>query len=285
VTPKLGILDVEGSLDDGLVLAPMAERLGCTRYWIAEHQPQPTPLLHVAILAGLTERIRVGTAGVLFHYYPPVRTAHDFHFLERAYEGRIDAGFCAGIDPRVSATDLDGRDHQALANGYADRVAHLVAMLRNTPSDAGFDAKRAWRDVPPEPPEIWSLGGGARSADLAAAHGLGFGFSLLYRLSIDDPTIVRRYRDRFVPSQHQPEPRVVMAVCAICRDSDDDARRAAAAYPGTFFVPRIVGGPVECAAELRALCERYAVDEIVVADLEREQALRKRCYELLATAL
>lgn len=275
----LGVLDIHGILEQTIELAPLADRLGYARYWIAEHQPQPSPALLVSIVAGLTPRIRVGTAGILLHYYPPLRTARDFHLLDRAFDGRIDAGFCAGLTPHaLAAPDLDGRDLRAVIAAYPERAARFVAALRNTPGATDFDPTTAWHGVADDPPQIWSLGGGARSADLAAALGVRYGYALMFPDSADDPAHVARYRSGCAA------PYVAVAVAGVCAETDDAAARLAQGLAGSQFAPRIVGSPATCAAALDRLRARYAADEIVFADL-CEGPARARCYELLASAV
>jgi luciferase family oxidoreductase group 1 len=282
---KLGILDI-GGIEEAIVLAPMAERLGYARYWIAEHQPQPSPVLLAAIIAGQTERIRVGTAGVLLHYHPPLRTAHDFHLLERAYTGRIDAGFCGGLTVNAALTegDRDGRDYRALIEAYPERVRRFVGQLRNTRANPAFEPSMAWLEVGDEPPEIWSLGSGGRSSELAAELGLGFGYALMFATSRDDPEVARCYREGFVSHRDRAAPAVIVAVAGVCAETGEAARRLADSWPNPWFQPRIVGDPATSAAALAALAERYGADELVFLALCARLDDRVRCYELLADA-
>lgn len=274
---RLGVLDIHGDIEQTVELAPLADRLGYTRYWIAEHQPQPSPLLVAAIVAGLTERIRVGTAGILLHYYPPLRTAHDFQFLDRAFGGRIDAGFCPGVArSELAEIDRDGRDLGALIADYNERAARLVRHLRNTPDAPDHDPTTAWSGCASGPIEIWSLGG-ARSGELAAALDLRFGYALMFRASADDPAAALRYRARC------PHPYAVVAVAGICAETDEAAEAMARAAPSPHFEARIVGSPARCRAALADLAARYAADEVVFADL-CPPAARARCYELLAAS-
>jgi len=281
---KLGVLDTSG-IEAAIALAPLAERLGYARYWIAEHQPQPSPVLLASIIASQTEHIRVGTAGVLLHYYPPLRTAHELHLLERAYTGRIDAGFCGGqtVAPALVEGDRDGRDYGALIAAYPERVRRFVQQLRNTRANPTFDPSVAWAEVGDEPPQIWSLGGGGRSSELAAEHGLGLGYALMFPTSRDEPEVARRYRERFVPHRDRTSPAVIVAVAGVCAETDEEARRAAA-LTNPFFLPRIVGGPQTCADALAELQERYDADELVFLALHAEHDDRARAYELLADA-
>lgn len=283
--PRLSVLDVRGLVEETVILAPFVEALGFARYWIAEHQPQPSPLLTTAIVAGITNEIRVGTAGILFHYYPPLRTAHDFHFLERAYEGRIDAGICGGGDTRMPPEEAEGRNMQAIAADYAARVARFTRHLRNTPGSLDYDPRSSWSGSLSVPPPAWLLGSSARSAVLAAELGMSYGYSLLYGTSVDDPLPLQRYRERLVVHPSQPAPSAIVAVCGACAPTPSAARALAAQLSSDFFLPRIVGEPSACADQLRALAERYGTEEIVFADRVADLDDRKRTYELLAKAL
>jgi alkanesulfonate monooxygenase SsuD/methylene tetrahydromethanopterin reductase-like flavin-dependent oxidoreductase (luciferase family) len=270
---KLGVLDVGGLVEDSLVLAPLAERLGYARYWVSEFQPQPSPALLVALLAGVTERIRVGTAAVLLHYVSPLRTAHDFHLLARAFPDRIDAGFCGSViaEPQVYLDDRDGRDYAAIIAAYPQRAARFVQHVR----DVGREPAVRWHGVDGTP-QLWTHGGGPRSVALAIEHGLSLGYALMYESCVDDPALVTRYR------AGHAAPQVAVALCGICADTDEEAHAIRAAYRGSFFHPRVVGSPSTCARQLEDIARRYDADVVMFADLCSGLEARSRCYELLA---
>jgi luciferase family oxidoreductase group 1 len=281
---RLGVLDVQGRLADTIELAPLADRLGYTRYWLTEFPPQPSPIVLAGVIAGLTERIRVGTAAILFNYYPPKRTAHEFQLLERLYDGRIDAGLSSSsAAAALLVDDLEGRDHDALLKAYPERFALFLRHLRNTPASPSYQEDLAWHEAPERPPQVWSLGAG-RSASIAAKHGTAYGYALMYQSSVDDPGMVTLYRDGFKAYQPGEEPYVAVAVCGVCAETDDKATAAAQDWGGKIFVPRIVGSPATCVAQLVALRARYHADEIIFADMCEGVQSRIRCYELLAEA-
>lgn len=278
---KLSLLDVSQRIDHALELAPLVERLGYTRYWIAEHPPQPSPILMAAIVAGQTTHLRVGTAGVLLHYHPPLRTSHDFRFLERVFPNRIDAGFCGGRGSAVAVEEADreGRDLDALIAAYPERAEQFVRYLRDP-----HDTPTAWPFGDDVPPQIWSLGSGPRSAELAARLGLSFGYSLLFG-SPDDPATLRRYRESFVPHPDLAAPVAVVAVCGMCAATDAEAEAQVRPLNLDAFMPKVIGSPQTCAARLAELAHRYEVDEIVFADLYNDIEARVQCHELLAAAV
>ena len=87
-----------------------AERLGYHRYWVAEHHNMPgiassAPAVLLAHLASLTERIRLGSGGVMLPNHAPLVIAEQFGMLEALHPGRIDLGIgrAPGTDPRTAA--------------------------------------------------------------------------------------------------------------------------------------------------------------------------------------
>jgi luciferase family oxidoreductase group 1 len=279
---RVGYLDLLGAIEHTVELAPAADALGYARYWLTEFPPQPSPIVLCGVIAGLTERIHVGTAAILFAFYPPMRTAHEFLLLERLYEGRIDAGLSSSTAAEaLLRDDLEGRSIDALARAHPARFATFLRHLRNTPGSPAYDAQLAWPGAPEAPPPVWSLGAG-RSAELAAAHGTGYGYPLMYRASVDDPGVARRYRDAFVPHTAGDTPRSVIAVAGYCAPTDAEARAAAA--PWAIFAPHVTGSPATVAARLAELRDRYAADEVIWSDMTRDLAARHWSLAALADA-
>lgn len=80
-----------------LQLAQQAEAWGYHRFWIAEHHntPQlasPSPELVIAWILGQTQRIRVGSGGVMLQHYSPYKVAENFNLLASLAPGRVDLG-------------------------------------------------------------------------------------------------------------------------------------------------------------------------------------------------
>jgi luciferase family oxidoreductase group 1 len=78
-------------------LARHVDRLGFTRYWMAEHHSMPgiassSPAVVLAALGAATERIRIGSGGVMLPNHPPLVVAEQFGTLEALYPGRVDLG-------------------------------------------------------------------------------------------------------------------------------------------------------------------------------------------------
>jgi luciferase family oxidoreductase group 1 len=90
-------------------LAKVADELGYTRYWVAEHHNMPavaatSPPVLLSYLAAQTGRIRLGSGGVMLPNHAPLAVAEQFALLEAAAPGRIDLGVgrAPGTDPVTS---------------------------------------------------------------------------------------------------------------------------------------------------------------------------------------
>src|SRR3954451_3275625 len=114
-----------GTLD----LARLCDELGYHRYWLAE--PHSTPMLACAgpealigPVALATERIRVGSGGVMLPHYSPVKVAESFSILAGLFPDRIDLaiGRAPGTDPMTTfALQRDRR--QAAPDDFPSQLA------------------------------------------------------------------------------------------------------------------------------------------------------------------
>jgi luciferase family oxidoreductase group 1 len=283
---NLGILDCWSSVAQTVALAEAADELGYSRFWLTEHPPQPNPQTIAALLAGVTERIRVGTAGILLNYHSPLRAAQEFLLLEHVFPGRIDAGFCAGAAPGLAHQALrDGRPEPTEADSFDRRAEELIGFLRGRlASDHPFHEFQAW-PMQTGAPEIWSFGTGRRSAELAARHGTAFGYSLFHNFSRDDTSNVAAYRDAFRVEGSLSEPLVAIAVAGVCAETDDEAEQMRREHRNDFLVPTIVGSPETCRERIEAIAQRYGTPEIVFLDLSPNAAAQQRSIRLLAEEL
>lgn len=279
---QFGVLDFGTWLGATLELAPAVESLGYQRYWLAEHQPQPSPAHVAAVLAGLTDHIRVGTAGILFNFYSPLKAAADFHLLEALYPGRIDAGFCpGGAAPELLPGLQDGRPAWTRAE-FARRTALLVNHLCNTPATPGDQP--AWRGAHYQPPEIWLHGNGPFFARLAAQYGLALGVSLCHRQAADLCSLPQ-YRQEFQVCGALQKPRVALLVAGICAATTAHAQSLLAQRCLTGVYPNIVGTPAHWLTELERIQMEHQPDDIIVLDLCHLYEDRLTSYRLLAEAV
>jgi luciferase family oxidoreductase group 1 len=304
-------------------LARAADELGYSRYWLAEHHgvvglAGTAPEVLAAQVASATSRIRVGSGGVMLSHYSPLKVAEAFGVLSALFPGRIDLGIgrAAGADPVATAALRPG------PTAYGDehfprRVVDLLGWLGGGLEPGHPAAAVRAMPGPGDGPDVWLLGSSPHSAGLAAALGLPYSFAHFITPDFG-PQVVGRYRRNFRPSAADTEPRVNVAVAAVCADTDeaaerlalsglvwrlspeeqrgpvpsvDDARAAVAALDparrARLAQDRgrlVVGGPDRVVGQLARLAAAFGVDEVLVVTVCHDPAARLRSYELLASA-
>jgi luciferase family oxidoreductase group 1 len=306
------------ALRNTLDLARLCDELGYHRYWLAEHHggpslAGPSPEVLIGPVAAATQRIRVGSGGVMLPHYSPLKVAESFSLLSGLFPGRIDLGIgrAAGTDPMTTfALQRDRR--QAGPDDFHEQLAELLAHYDGSfPADHPF--ARLGRVLPgrPEQPEVWLLGSSPQSAIWAAQLGLPYAFADFINPGSEE--IAGLYRERFEPSERLPAPRVAVAVWAICADTDEEAQRLAASNRMTFTLLRqgrlipipppekalrfleeeghapsgrrgVVGSPASVRAGVEVVADSYGAEEAIVVTITYDHAARRRSYELIAEA-
>jgi luciferase family oxidoreductase group 1 len=308
------------ALRNTIDLAHLADRLGYSRYWLAEHHNFPgiassAPEVLIERVAAETSRIRVGSGGIMLPNHAPLKVAETFKVLEALHPGRIDLGIgrAPGTD-RVTALALR-RSRGALgAEDFPEQLAELLAFSSgHFPAGHPFESVTAVpRDV--DLPPIWLLGSSDYSAQAAAA--LGLGYAHAHHINPANPAhAMHIYREGFTPAGHLLQPHTILAVSVICADTDERAEELAMsqdlswlriqsgrlglfpsveeakAYPYTqherasIVATRArftVGGPAKVRARLEDLLAQTGADELMVTTMIHNHADRRRSYELLA---
>src|ERR1700686_3343587 len=220
------------SLRNSLDLARLADGIGYTRYWVAEHHNLPSiassaPDIMIGQIAAATSHIRVGSGGVMLPNHAPLMVAERFKVLEALFPGRIDLGLgrAPGTDP-VTSYALRSRQDPRPGDDFLERFQELLLLERG-----GFPEGHPFRNVHAVPadvalPPIWLLGSSGYSAELAAAVGMGFAFAHHFA-DYDAASAMLSYREHFKPSATLAKPDAILGAAAIAADSDAEAERMA----------------------------------------------------------
>ena len=304
-----------------LALARELDELGYQRLWYAEHHNMPaiastTPATMIALAAQQTRSLRIGSGGVMLPNHAPLQVAETFKMLEALYPGRIDLGIgrAPGTD-QVTALALR-RSREALrADDFPERLAELREFGSGVQQSHPFVGVTAYPDDVALPP-IWLLGSSDFSSALAAKLGLGFAFAAHF--SPDRPDVpMLAYRREFVASAGLDAPHAILAVSAVCAETEAEAARLAssmqlswvrlrAGRPSKIPSPetalshhyteheaaaaqayqqlQIVGTPSKVRERIQALARRTQADEVMVTTVTHDYEARRRSYRLLAAA-
>ena len=273
------------AIRNSLKLAQAADRLGYTRYWFAEHHNMPTvasttPEILIALAAEKTERIRVGSGGVMLPNHAPLKVAETFKMLEALYPGRIDLGLgrAPGTDP-MTARALRG----ARSAGGGDQFPVQLDELRDYGGSGGGQGAHGPKEkqiplgmlghiaaVPEDAPlpPIWLLGSSDFSAVLSAQLGLGFAFAAHFSdFPPEQPMLA--YRAEFRPGP-LPRPHAILTLSVICAPTDAEAERLVSSLVVAFTRLRTGQSPLLLPPE-KALAYEFSPMEQAVADSLRER--------------
>lgn len=237
---RLSVLDLvpvrtDQSTADALAatvrLAQAADRLGFTRYWVAEHHNMPSvgatsPPVLLAYLAAQTTRVRLGSGGVMLPNHAPLAVAEQFALLEAAAPGRVDLGIgrAPGSDPVTSFMLRSGRGDEDIANfpDYLDQVRAMMSSrgVQVQLRDGDYLLKATPAAV--TEPRLWLLGSSMYSARLAAAKGLPYVFAHHFSGHGTEEALAY-YRQHFTASEVCPEPTTFLTVNASVAETRDEA--------------------------------------------------------------
>ena len=302
------------ALPKSLELARHAERLGYTRYWVAEHHnmqgiASAATSVVIGYLAGGTSRIRVGAGGIMLPNHAPLVIAEQFGTLEALYAGRIDLalGRAPGTDQRTArALRRDWSD----PDQFPKDVLELQALLAPPePGQAIVAVPGAGSQVP-----LWILGSSLYGAQLAAALGLPYAFASHFAPNALHAALAA-YRSGFSPSAQLDRPYAMAGVNVFAADTDREAQRLFTSAQQQFtnmvrnrrgklqpplddiesyWTPperaqvsamleyAFVGSPQKVRRGLEEFVERTGVDEVMAVSAIYDHAARLRSYELLA---
>jgi luciferase family oxidoreductase group 1 len=307
---RIGILDQspipEGctagdALRNSIDLARLADGLGYTRYWVAEHHGTQglacnSPEALIGPIAAATSRLRVGSGGVMLPHYSPLKVAETFSMLSGLFPGRIDLGIgrAAGTTPQVAfALQRDRR--QAAPDDFREQLDELLKYLGN---------RTQFRFASPE---IWLLGSSQDSAIWAAELGLPYCFADF--INPNGAQLMRYYRGQ------SASPRSSVASWAICAETDAEAERLSLSFrmmmtmlfrgrsiqvptveraqrfleeekllPQQVPVGRriITGTPGRVREAIEAVARDYEAEEVLIVNILHDHVARRRSYELIA---
>ncbi|RTL53623.1 MAG: LLM class flavin-dependent oxidoreductase [Bradyrhizobiaceae bacterium] len=310
------------ALRNSIDLARHADRLGYTRYWLAEHHglasvASPSPDIMIGQIAAATQRIRVGSGGVMLPNHAPLVVAERFKMLEALFPGRIDLGLgrapgTDGVTAHALRRKLDKRE----GDDFLERLQELMLWeTREFPKDHPYNAVTVMPNDVPLPP-IWLLGSSDYSAQLSAQVGMGFAFAHHFA-SFDAVAALRHYHAHFKPSRWRAAPSGILAIAVILAPTDEEAELLASSMDLTRLLrdrgqyvalPSVeearsypyseaeraaiarnreklfVGSPSTVMQKISPLIADSQADEVMVITAVYDHEARKRSYSLLADA-
>lgn len=212
---------------NSLDLARKAEQMGYLRFWLAEHHnmisiASSAPSVLIGHIAGGTEKIRVGSGGIMLPNHSPLIVAEQFGTLGALYPDRIDLGLgrAPGTDQQTAYAIRS--DRMQAVHQFPEEVSQIQEYfsLDNRRSSVRATVAEGI-DVP-----IYILGSSTDSAHLAAKKGLPYAFASHFA-----PTqlfeALHIYYNQFQPSEFLEQPYTIACINVIAAETDQAAEKMA----------------------------------------------------------
>ena len=227
---KLSILDYaivdEGktaieAIKESTELACLAEKLGYSRFWMAEHHQVPalassSPELLMLHLLQNTEKIQIGSGGIMIPHYPPYKISEWIKLLSALYPNRVNLGI--GNNPGTKIVQKLMDTTPITRDEYNDSCRELLELLTGA-------------ETLVQPPEakvgpMWLLSTSEKSACLAAELGQNYVYGLFFNQAVDYVETAKRclqtYRTKMLEQDEKPQD--VLAVFIAIGEDEQEAK-------------------------------------------------------------
>ncbi|WP_419885273.1 LLM class flavin-dependent oxidoreductase [Paenibacillus sp. B-A-8] len=312
----------EGALNKAEELAILADELGYSRMWMAEHHGGNTfassaPEVTAARLAAKTNRIRIGTGGVMMMHYSPLKLAEVFKTLSAFSPGRIDFGVGRAPGGDTSAMYALSEGRELMLHNMYDKLGITMQLLSDQIPEDELYAKNLAAPTKVALPEVWLLGSSGNSARKAAQMGVGYSFAQFFNGAMSNE-ILDHYRNNYQPSIFMDKPEISVSYMVTTAETKEEAEYEA--LPQDIFrlmmskgritqvltpeeaqnislseIDRmaikegrkihLVGAVKDIAVRLQEEQAQYGFQEAMICSIPHSQEKRLEVYRLLAREL
>jgi luciferase family oxidoreductase group 1 len=311
-----------GALNKAEELAVLADKLGYSRMWMAEHHGGNTfassaPEVTAARLAAKTNRIRIGTGGVMMMHYSPLKLAEVFKTLSAFSPGRIDFGVGRAPGGDTSAMYALSEGRELMLHNMYDKLGITMQLLSDQIPEHELYTSNLAAPTQVTLPEVWLLGSSGNSALKAAQMGVGYSFAQFFNGAMSNE-ILDHYRNNYQPSIFMDKPEISVSYMVTTAETKEEAEYEA--LPQDIFrlmmskgritqvltpeeaqnislseIDRmtikesrkihLVGAVKDIAARLQEEHAQYGFQEAMICSIPHSQEKRLEVYRLLAREL
>ncbi len=269
------------AIENIMEYAIKADELHFSRFWLAEHHdddlalPYSNPEIVLTLLAGMTERIRLGAAGILVKIHEPYFTTVNFKLLNNLFNNRVDLGLAKSNpeNPYIKDRLYDIHDKDL----FEKRIKEIHNLLYNEKENK----EKGEIVIPPyggNLPELWYLSSSYHKFTDAIIYGMNYCRSLIHGQNILDKNYAKEelneYRSIFYNKNHR-YPKVALAISFYISKSFDNSKTLSRFKPPFSNITSIMFSSIDQLYDrLHQYQFLYGIDEFVLLDLEEDN--RKR---------
>src|SRR5690554_67355 len=259
---------IKQTLNNSLAVAQKAESYNYKRYWFAEHHNSgnigsSAPSVLIGYVADNTEKIRVGSGGVMLPNHSPLIVAEQFGTLAHLYPNRIDLGLGRAPGTDRQTAQAIRSDFMQAAQAFPQEIEKIQQYLSVENQYSPVRASIAeGTDV-----ELYILGSSTDSAHLAAKKGLPYAFASHFA-STHLFNALKIYHEEFEPSEFLKQPYTMAGINVFVADTDEGAQRLFTTLIKMFMgvltgTPNALQPPTELTEELRDMMAHPSLQQML----------------------
>lgn len=302
---------VAQALAEATSLAVHAEKLGCKRFWVAEHHTMEgiaggATSVVLAHIGNATSKIRIGSGGIMLPNHTPFQIAEQFGTLDALFPGRIDLGLGRAPGAGPALQQALRKDLHKASEYFPQDVLELRALMTGDVDLPITATPGLGSNV-----EFWMLGSSLFGAQLAAKLGMPYAFAAHFAPDHLDSAL-EVYRRDFQPSEALDKPHVMVAMNVFAAESEEEAQLLASSQQQSFVALRsgnpgklpapiadytstlpaparamldhlgqaaAVGAPAKVRDDIHAFVKRTGADEIILCGATFDPDARLRSLE------
>jgi alkanesulfonate monooxygenase SsuD/methylene tetrahydromethanopterin reductase-like flavin-dependent oxidoreductase (luciferase family) len=278
-------------VQDLIEYAIYAEQLDYSRMWLAEHHiGDPTltwncPDSLVPIVAGMTERIRIGVAGILIGIHDPYHVACNFKLYNNLYADRIDLGMANGGVSQAVADNTIKADKKEVHLSFERKYREVVHFLND--EDELFEKEQIV--IPPFKgisPQVWALGVGYGSSTIRAIEtGANLSRSIFHfgsDLNFEKEKL-QAFKETFF-LKHKRQPQINMVFSGACHETTRKAKGVVKNLKLGYDI-NLVGCKNLFQDTMLSYQENYGIDEMIFMNVAMKPSDRITSIELINNVL
>lgn len=252
----------------------LADKLNFSRFWLTEHHnfiarsSWSSPEILIPVLLGITERIKIGMAGVLINYHSPYRVALAYKLLENIYPTRVDLGFANGTPPLNVASLLKQTElahHPREFHSNVEKISSYYFQEEEVATQEKLIIPPMYGGVP----NLFLLGSFLTpdKVEFAVKNKLNFSKSVFHNVASlsndNEKEFILEYREAY-SQRYGVAPEITMALPVIC--STNESRLKELMSNSNLTVNSIIGSPQKIYDTLHDYKDRFAINEFILYD-------------------
>ncbi|UTD15087.1 LLM class flavin-dependent oxidoreductase [Tenacibaculum mesophilum] len=296
---KIGILEFAASnkqnsmhaIEDIFTYACRADELNFSRFWLTEHHrasavhPYNNPEILMTLIAGMTENIRIGSAGSLIGYYSPYSLAQNYKLLNNIYNNRIDFGLSKGRPENAHQHNFFNLNNSTFENTMYEKNLQAICELLHEEEKKYNESKIVLPPFKGIAPSLWYLSNSYRKKDLAIKNKLNICRSLMHGLDVfeydEDLKGLQEYKEEYYQTNGQL-PEVAIAIAVTFSKTKEQVEQEEKKYKNKREGLKII--PVNkytFLEKLEKIQKAYGVNEVIICDTEKDIEAKLENLELI----